>query len=111
MLHLQFCTGSWKPFDIATAHQLLRPLDADWEELAVYLLNDKVDERINSIKANSSGKFGKNGLIESVKKWLPRTTRDKRTWKTIYEAAIEWEDLTLEQYMKANNLKCERTCT
>lgn len=101
---------SWKKFDMATAHRLLQPLDAVWEELAGFLLKQKANEKINSIKANLANNFGDKGLIESVKKWLPRTTGDQRTWKTLCEAAKEWDDQTMKPYMEDNSLKGQEFC-
>ena len=99
---------SWIPFDLATAHRLLRPIAPDWEELAGCLLKDKADEKIKSIYADCFNNDAANkALNKTVMKWLPRTTRDKRTWKTLCEVAGKWGDLTLEQYMKENHLACE----
>ena len=99
---------TWKPFDIGTAQRLLLPLDADWKEFATYLLKDKVDARIKSIDATCSiSKVGNKALNEAVLSWTRRTTRDKRTWKTLCEVASKWEDKTLEQYLNDKKLECK----
>jgi len=102
-------TVTWKPFNIGIAQRLLHPLDADWKELATYLLKDKIDERIKSIDAScSNSKVGNKALNEAVLSWRRRTTRDKCTWKTLCEVAGKWGDKTLEQYLNAHQLTCEQ---
>jgi len=96
---------SWKPFDLATAHLLLRPIAADWEELAVCLLKDKADEKIKLINADCfNNNTANKALNKTIMAWICRTTRDKRTWKTLCEVAGKWGDMTLEQYLKVNHL-------
>jgi len=99
---------TWKPFDIGTAQRLLRPLDADWKELATYLLKDKVDDNIKSIDANcNTSKVGNAPLNEAILIWRRRTCKAERTWNALCEIARKWEDKTLEQYLNANKLARE----
>ena len=96
---------SWKPFDLATAHRILRSIAANWEDLAVFLLKDKADEKIKLINADCFNTNAANkALNKTIMAWIPRTTRDKRTWKTLCEVAGKWGDMTLEQYLKVNHL-------
>ena len=101
-------TVTWKPFDIGTAQRLLKPLDADWKELANYLLKEKNDERIKSIDANcSTDKVGNKALNEAVLTWRRRTASDKRKWSTLCEVAGKWGDKTLEEYLNTEKLARE----
>ena len=99
----------WKPFDLATAYLLLRPVNADWEDLATCLFpKDKVAERIRSINADCFGNDAANkALKKTVMKWTSRTTSDQRKWKTLCEVAKKWGDLTLEQYLDKHHLARE----
>ena len=96
----------WIPFDLATAYLLLRPVNADWEDLATCLFpKDKVAERIRSINADCFGNDAANkALKKTVMKWTSRTTSDQRKWKTLCEVAKKWGDLTLEQYLDKHHL-------
>jgi len=100
-----YLTVSRKPFDQATAQRLLRPIAANWEELAVCLLKDKASDKIRTIKSDCFNNDAANSALnKTTMKWLGRTTQDKRTWKTLCKVAKEWGDLTLEKYLEENNL-------
>ena len=44
------------------------------------------------------------GLRKVVEKWLGRTTRDKRTWKTLLDTAEMVDEHELSKYLDENGI-------
>ena len=88
--------------ELHTLLHLLQPVEADWEELAPFLIKDHV---IKSIKANSfQSDASDKALMETIKIWSTRTVREHRKWRTLRTVAERWNDNTLLPFLKDNKL-------
>jgi len=95
----------WKPIDLHTLLQLLKPVESDWEELGYHLVKD---HEVKSIKANSlQNNASEKALGEAIIKWSTRTVREKRKWRTLQTIAEKWGDHTLSTFLKENKLSGE----
>jgi len=82
MLLISYFTVNWKEdsVEMRALKKCLLPVAAKWEELARHL---KV-EGVAAIKVDCNyNSTSDKALFEVVEKWFSRTTRSKRTWKTL----------------------------
>ena len=96
----------WKPLEMATMLQLLKPMESDWKELARILLKDKLQYKVATIEADCRYKDDHYKALDDVfSKWLGRTRRANRTWQTLCDAADDPIAKSLKGYIQAKNLK------
>lgn len=96
---------SWKEIEFPTLLQLLQPVEANWEQLALHLMKE---HEVTAIKAQCHhSNAGDKALVEAIKIWSSRTVREHRKWRTLCAIAEKWDDKTLPQFLKDNNLSEE----
>ena len=88
--------------DFPTLLQLLKPVEADWSELAYHLIDE---HEVKAIKAQCHlSNANDEALVKAIQKWLGRTLRKDRKWRTLHTVAVKWGDNTMSQFLKDNNL-------
>ena len=107
-VYLCYHTVKWKPLDFATLLRLLQPVESSWQQLASFLIKPSSQYNVQSIQKNAMP-INSNALIESLRTWLNRTRREKRTWQTLCDTAKKYEDgpQTLEQYLAERHVESE----
>ena len=79
-----------KPIEFPTLLQLLKPVEADWSQLAYYLIDEHEVEAIKAQCCHSNA--NDKALVEAIKKWLGRTLREHRKWCSLHTVAVKWGD-------------------
>ena len=99
----------WKPLEMATMLKLLQPVESSWKELARYLLEEKLQCKVDTIETDCfRNDASQNALDDVFKKWLERTVGEKRTWQTLSDATKKYGDRSLEKYVQDHDeLKSE----
>ena len=94
---------------MATLLQLLQPVESSWKELAVYLLSEELQYKVDVIKADCFHNDATHRALDDVfSTWLERTVGPQCTWQTLSDAAKKYGDNSLEQYIQENDeLKSE----
>ena len=88
--------------------QLLRPVASSWKKLADYLLRNDLQYKIGVIESDCFyDNTSERALDDVLSKWLECTSRPKRNWQTLCNAANKYGDNSLEKYMEANSLGSE----
>ena len=82
----------------------LKPVSYKWKDLARFLKVNDVKTIEKDCNYNSTSD---DALKEVVTRWCTRTTKAKRTWKTLSDAVLEEDDYSLQQYIKENQLSCK----
>ena len=95
---------TWKEVEMYPLLKSLKPVSYKWKDLAYLLKVNDVEAIERDCNYNSTSD---EALKEVVKRWCRRTTKVKRTWKTLCDAALEEDDYSLQQYIKDNQLSCE----
>ena len=91
---------------MAVMLRLLKPVASAWKDLAHILLKKELHHKVNTIESDSVYKDASHKALNDVfSKWLGRTRRAKRIWKTICDTARHHGDESVQQYMEANNFK------
>ena len=99
-------TDQWKPLEMATLLQLLKPMESDWKELARILLNEELQYKIATIEDDCRHKGDHYKALDDVfNMWHQRTRRANRTWQKLCDAANNLITKSLKEYIQANNLK------
>ena len=97
-------TAKWKPLEMATLLQLLQPVESSWKELAVNLLSEELQHRVNVIEADCFHNDASQKALDDVfSKWLERTVGPQRTWQTLSDTAKKYGDNSLAQYIQEND--------
>ena len=94
--------GSLKIKDFLTLLEMLQPVEADWNQLAYYLIKEN---EVDAIKAQCcQNNANDDALVETIKKWRARTSKEQRKWCTLLAVAEKWHDSTLSRFLKDSNL-------
>ncbi|XP_065890663.1 uncharacterized protein [Dysidea avara] len=101
MVHQYIKTVTWKPLEMYPLLKCLKPVSPKWKILADHL---NVQEVATIEKDCNYNAASDEALHEVVTRWHRRTTRSKRTWKTLRDAALEEDDHTLKEYIDKNQL-------
>ena len=66
---------------MATMLKLLQPVESSWKELAHYLLEEKLQFKVEIIETDCfRNDTSQKALDDVFSKWLERTVGAKRTW-------------------------------
>ena len=103
-IHNFYYIVTWKPLEMYPLLKCLKPVSPKWKILAVHL---NVQEVATIEKDCNYNAASDEALREVVTRWHGRTTRSKRTWKTLCDAALEEDDHTLKEYIDKNQLSCK----
>ena len=99
----------WKPLEMATMLKLLQPVESSWKELAHYLLEEKLQYKVNTIETDCfRNNISQDALDDVFKRWLDCTIGAKWTWQTLSDAAKKYGDRSPEKYIQDHDeLKSE----
>ena len=97
---------------MATMLRLLQPVEESWKELARKLLGVNQQHQINTIESDCFHKDASHKALDDVfDLWCQSNRRAQRTWQILCDIVEEYNkgkihnDESLEEYIKANNLK------
>ena len=98
----------WKPLEQVDLYQLLQPVEFSWKKLGRYILEKEMHYKIDTIESDCFADNRSNeALDDALAKWLRITKQEKRNWKTLYVAANEEKDASLETYVIENGFSGE----